>query len=372
MNLKILYRILLISVIALMILGSAEVLSASSIISLMKYDSYYHLFTSHLYKVLIALGALIFFSFLPYEFYRMQSKKLILSVVVLLVVTLFVARNLNGAGRWLNLYAFSFQPSELAKFVLLMHLAFLLEEKGDEIKNYKKGFIYPLTWVLIVAGLIIIQPNVSVSLIIIIVSFTMLFISGAKIIHLSGSLLALSGIAAVVMLNMRHAYERMATYINSLINGGHINIQVFQAKIALGSGWWYGIGIGQSRQSDLFLPEPYGDFIFSIVGEEFGFIGTAAVLCIYLMIFFIGIIVAKNAKDKFGQLLAFGISFTIILSAFINAAVVTGIFPTTGIPLPFISYGGTSIIFTCAATGIIVNIAVSSYKAKVARAEIKK
>ena len=364
MNLKLLYRILIISVIALMILGSAEVLSASSIISLMKYDNYYHLFASHLFKVCIAIGALILFSLIPYELYKKHSKQLIIAIVVLLVV--------KGAGRWINLYAFSFQPSELAKFILLMHLAYLLEEKGDDIKNYKKGFIYPLVWILVIAGLIIIQPNVSVSLIIIIVSFTLLYISGAKIIHLGGSLLALGSIALVVMINMKHAYDRIITYINSLNNGGHINIQVYQAKVALGSGWWYGIGLGQSRQSDLFLPEPYGDFIFSIVGEELGFIGTGVILCIYLMIFFIGIVIAKNAKDKFGQLLAFGISFTIILSAFINAAVVTGMFPTTGIPLPFISYGGTSIIFTCAATGIIINIAISSYKAKRVKMEISK
>jgi cell division protein FtsW len=371
MNLKVLYRILIISVIALMIIGSAEVLSASSIISLMKYDSYYHLFTSHLFKVFIAVGALILFSLIPYDLYKKHSKQLIITVVILLVITLFVARSVKGAGRWINLYAFSFQPSELAKFILLMHLAYLLEEKGEDIKNYKKGFIYPLIWILVVAGLIIVQPNVSVSLIIIIVSFTLLYISGAKLMHLGGSLLALGSVAGIIMINMRHAYDRIMTYINSLNNGGHINIQVYQAKVALGSGWWYGIGLGQSRQSDLFLPEPYGDFIFSIVGEELGFIGTAVILCIYLMIFFIGIIIAKNAKDKFGQLLAFGISFTIILSAFINAAVVTGIFPTTGIPLPFISYGGTSIIFTCAATGIIINIAMSSYKAKRVKAEIK-
>jgi cell division protein FtsW len=355
-----------------MIIGSAEVLSASSLISLMKYDSYYHLFTSHLIKVIIAVGALILFSFLPYEIYKKYSKKLIIAAVILLIITLFIARSVKGAGRWINLYAFSFQPSEVAKLILLMHLAYLIEVKGKELRNYKQGFIYPLVWILVISGLIIIQPNVSVSIIIIIVSFTMLFIGGARLSHISGSLLAMGSLAGIAMLNMQHSYNRIISFFNSIYNGGHINVQVFQAKVALGSGWWYGIGLGQSRQSDLFLPEAYGDFIFSIVGEELGFIGTAIILCFYLMIFFIGVIIAKNAKDQFGQLLAFGISFTIILSAFINAAVVTGLFPTTGIPLPFISYGGTSIIFTCAATGIIVNIAIKAHKSKLMKTEIKK
>jgi cell division protein FtsW len=365
MNLKLLYRVLIISVISLMIIGSVEVLSASSIISLMKYDSYYSLFTSHLLKVFIAFGALILFSFIPYQIYKKISKKLIVGIVVLLLITLFIAHNVKGAGRWINLYAFSFQPSEIAKFVLIIHLAFLIEDKQNDLKNYNKGFVYPLIWILIIAGLIIIQPNVSVSVILIIVSFTLLFVGGARINHIAGSLAAFGGLALIAMLNMAHSYKRIIGFLSSLQDGTHTNIQVFQAKVALGSGWIYGIGLGQSRQSDLFLPEAYGDFIFSVVGEELGFIGTTVILCIYLLIFIIGVIIAKNAKDKFGQLLAFGISFTIILSAFINAAVVTGLFPTTGIPLPFISYGGTSIIFTCAAMGIIINIAMQAYKAKI-------
>jgi cell division protein FtsW len=372
MNLKVLYRILIISVVSLMIIGSIEVLSASSIISLMKYDSYYRLFSSHLLKVFMAISTLIIFSFIPYDVYKKISKKLIVGVAILLVITLFIAHNVKGAGRWINLYAFSFQPSEIAKFVLIIHLAYLIEEKQKDLKDYNKGFIYPLIWILLIPGLIIIQPNVSVCIILIMVSFTLLFIGGARLYHLAGSLTAFGSLALIAMLKMSHSYKRIIGFLNSMNDNSQINIQVFQAKVALGSGWIYGIGLGQSRQSDLFLPEAYGDFIFSIIGEELGFIGTALILSIYLMIFIIGVIIAKNAKDKFGQLLAFGISFTIILSAFINAAVVTGLFPTTGIPLPFISYGGTSIIFTCAAMGIIVNIAMQAHNAKTKKIEVKR
>lgn len=365
MNLKLLARILIITVIALMIIGSALVLSASSTYSAYRFkDDFYHLFTLHIIKVLIALTVLILFSVIPYDVYRKHSKKAMMLFAGLLVLTFLIAQTFKGAGRWINLWAFSFQPSEVAKFALLMHVASLLEEKGDLIKDYKRGFIYPLIWIIMIAGLIFIQPNVSVSLIVLMTSFSVLFVGGASLKHIFASLATLGGAAGVFMMIFKHSRKRILTFINSLANGGEINIQVAQAKIALGSGGLLGLGLGQSRQSDLFLPESYGDFIFSVLGEELGFLGTAGVLTVYVVIFVMGVIIAKRATDRFGQLLAFGISFSIILSAFINAAVVTGIFPTTGIPLPFISYGGTSIVFTCAAAGILVNIGLKSNMVK--------
>jgi cell division protein FtsW len=139
-------------------------------------------------------------------------------------------------------------------------------------------------------------------------------------------------------------------------------MQVKQAIYSLGSGGLLGVGIGNSKQNNLFLPEAYGDFIFAILGEETGFVGVVIVLLFYLILFVAGILIAKKAKDKFGQMLAFGISFSIIINAFINAAVATGLFPTTGLPLPFISYGGTSIIFLSVAVGILLNIAILNSK----------
>ncbi|MCU7497107.1 MAG: cell division protein FtsW [Ignavibacteria bacterium] len=365
MNLKYLSRIFYIAILALIIVGSALVLSASSAYSALRFhDNLYRLFSAHIIRVVIAIFSLVLFSVIPYELYRVYSKKIIIGVAGLLVLTLFIAPNVKGAGRWINLGLFSFQPSEIAKFFLIVHLAYLIEAKGDELQDYKNGFKYPLVWIIIIAGLIFVQPNVSTSLVVSTIAFTLLFIGGAKISHIV-STVGLAGIAAFCFMMMfHHSRQRILTFFHSFGSGSEINLQVAQAKIALGSGGFLGLGLGQSRQSNLFLPEAYGDFIFSIMGEELGFLGVVVILLIYLVIFFAGIIIAKNAKDKFGQLLAFGISFTIIISAFINAAVVTGIFPTTGIPLPFISYGGTSIIFMCGAAGVIVNIAVKSHKYK--------
>jgi len=350
-------KILLVLVTILMMLGMAMVFSASSTYSELKFDSVYHLFNSHIVRVIMAVGALVIFSLIPYEFYQKHSKKFVLAIVLLLVFTFLVAAKVKGAGRWLSFYLFTVQPSEVAKIVLIMHLAYLIERKGDKIKDLKDGLVYPLVWVFVIAGLVLIQPNVSTSIIITTISFAVLYVGGARFKHVLGILGSAAAVGFGVMMLLPHSRTRVLTFWNSLVSGGDINMQVKQAKIGLGSGGFWGVGLGQSRQSDLFLPESYGDFIFSVLGEELGFIGAFIVLFIYLAIFLIGIMIAKNSNDEFGQLLAFGLSFSIVLSAFINASVVIGILPTTGITLPFISYGGTSITFMCAAIGIILNIA---------------
>lgn len=362
MSLKLIARILILSVLSLLIIGSALVLSASHLYSLLRFDSFYHLFNSHISKVILAVCALLAVSMIPYRYYKQYSKKLIVGTVFLLIITYIIAPDVKGAGRWINLYVISFQPSEIAKIVLIMHLAYLIEIKGKLLDNYKQGFMYPLIWIFIIAGLIFIQPNVSTSLLIVFTSFTVLFIGGAKLKHIFSSIAVTGVCAGFFMMLFSHSRGRILTFIDSFNNGGTINTQVTQAKIALGSGGVLGLGIGHSRQSDLFLPEAYGDFIFSILGEELGFIGAVFVLLVYLVMFVMGILVAKKARDRFAQLLAFGISFLIVINAFTNAAVVMGVFPTTGIPLPFISYGGTSIMFTCGAIGIIINIALETYK----------
>lgn len=362
MNLNYLSRIMLISVMALMLIGSALVLSASSTYSALRFDSFYRLFNSHLGKVGVAFILLFLSVSFDYNYYKKYTKTLAIGGAVLLVITLIVAPNVKGAGRWLNLGFITFQPSEVAKFVLLMHVAKLIEEKGEMLQELQQGFMYVLFWICAMAGLVIIQPNVSTSLIIFATSFSLLFVGGARLKHIFATIGIAGGAAATIMMMFSHSRARIMTFLSSLEKGGEINIQVAQAKIALGSGGILGVGIGQSRQSDLFLPEAYGDFIFSILGEEFGFIGAVLVLMIYVLIFFCGVIIAKKTTDKFGQLLAFGISFSILLSAFINAAVVTGVFPTTGIPLPFISYGGTNIWITCLAAGIVINIGMINHK----------
>jgi len=337
-------------------------MSASSTYSGFKFDSIFHLFNSHVFNVLLGIGFMILFCFIPYELYRDNSKLLIFLITLILIATLFLAANIKGAGRRLDIGLFSFQPAEAAKLILIMHLASLIEDKGEMISNFRYGFMYLFIWIGIISFLILIQPNFSNGIILVMISLTILYVGGAKLRHIISASAASLFAGGLIALLFPHARSRIFSFIESIFSGGYINLQVKQAFLSLGSGGIFGVGIGHSRQSDLFLPEAYGDFIFAILGEELGFIGAVVVLACYLLIFFAGILIAKKTKDKFGQLLAFGISLTIIIYAFINAAVTTGLLPTTGLPLPFISYGGTSIIFLCISIGILVNIAVTNSK----------
>jgi cell division protein FtsW len=344
----------------LMMLGLIIVMSASSTFSEFKFDSVFHLFNSHLFKVLLGSICLAIFCFIPYEVYKEYSKPAIFIIAFVLFATLFLAPNIKGAGRWINFGFISFQPADAAKLILICHLAAMLDDKQEVLHDFRNGFVYLFFWVVLIAALVLIQPNISNGVLIIIIGLTLMYVGGAKFKHILASsfLCLLSGLGAAMV--FPHSRSRILGYINSFNSGTDINIQVKQALLGLGSGGIFGVGIGHSRQNNLFLPEAYGDFIFAILGEETGFIGSILVLIAFLIFFTAGLLIAKKTKDRFGQLLAFGISFSVIIYALINAGVTTGLLPTTGLPLPFISYGGTSLVFLCISTGILINIAITN------------
>ena len=346
---------------ALMLLGLIIVMSASSTYSVFKFDNVFYLFNSHLFKVFLGIGAIVLFAFIPYDLYRSLSKPMIILTTILLIVTLLIAPDIKGAGRWLNLGLFTLQPADIAKFVLIIHLSVLLEDKTNVMENYRHGFLYLFIWIMIISGLIMLQPSISNGIILILITLTLIYTGGAKFKHILASML-LSGLAiGTIAMIFPHSRSRILSYVGSILNGGDLNFQVKQALYSLSSGGIFGVGIGNSMQSNLFLPEAYGDFIFAILGEELGLIGSITVLTAYLILFISGIMVAKKAKDRFGQFLAFGITISIVLDAFVNVAVTTGLVPTTGLPLPFISYGGTSLVFLCISVGILINVAFTNH-----------
>ena len=346
---------------ALMLLGLTIVMSASSTYSVFKFDSVFYLFNSHLFKVLFGISAVLIFAFIPYEYYRRLSKPAIIATAILLVITLLFAPNIKGAGRWLSFGVISIQPADIAKLVLIIHLALLLEAKANVIDNYRHGFLYLFIWIIGISGLIMIQPNISSGIMLILISLTVIYAGGAKLKHILVSILISGVVIGIAAMIYPHSRSRIFTFVGSITSGGDLNFQVKQALYSLGSGGIFGVGIGNSMQSNLFLPEAYGDFIFAILGEELGLVGSIAVLVAYLVLLVCGILVAKKTKDQFGQLLAFGITISIVFYAFVNVAVTTGVLPTTGLPLPFISYGGTSLIFLCISVGILINIAFTNH-----------
>lgn len=346
--------------IALMLLGLVIVMSASSTYSVFKFESVFHLFNSHLFKVGLGILFMVLFCFIPYEFYKGLSKWALIAAVVVLVITLLIAPSIKGAGRWLNLGFISVQPADIAKLFLIIHLAFLLEDKTNLIDNFRHGFMYLFIWVILVSGLIMIQPNFSNGILLILISLTIMYVGGARLKHIFISLIGVVSTGGIAALIYPHSRDRIFSFVSALQNGGDINLQVKQALYSLGSGGITGVGVGNSMQNNLFLPEAYGDFIFAILGEELGFVGAILVLISFFVLFISGIMIAKKTKDRFGQILAFGITLSIITYAFVNIAVTTGLLPTTGLPLPFISYGGTSLLFLCISIGILINIALSN------------
>lgn len=357
---KKLSTLIFIASLLLVLFGTYLVMSASSTYSEFKFENQFHLFNIHLIRAVVGILFLIIFMFIPYEIYKDFSKLLLFISIGLLVLTLLLATEVKGARRWIDLGIVNFQPVDLVKIVLFIHLAALIENKGEEIRDLKKGFVYPLIWIIITVGLIIIQPNVSNGIILFLVSLIILWIGNAKIKHILSTFFVGGFSVLTAIMVFPHARSRFLSFIHSIQNDTEINMQVQQAIIGLGSGGIYGVGLGNSSQRNLFLPEAYGDFIFAILGEEIGFIGSLIILLIYLLIFLFGIIIAKNSKDKFGQLLGFAISFSFVIYAFINASVACGILPTTGLPLPLISYGGSSLITSCISLGILINIGLTN------------
>ncbi|HPN38479.1 MAG TPA: FtsW/RodA/SpoVE family cell cycle protein [Melioribacteraceae bacterium] len=358
MNMKVISRVFLIVVIALVVMGIVMVLGATSGIS-----KNYSMIRSHLGKVLLASGFFVATVLTPYTKYKKASKIMLFVGILMLIYTLIAGINIKGASRWINLGFISFQPSEFVKIVIVIHLANLIDRKGELLTDFKRGYLPVLFWIFLTVFFIILQPNLSTSFLIITVGFSLLYISGASLKHLGFTLLIVFVLGSAIMMSYSHGRARIYQFMG-LTEKTEINIQSYQANIALGSGGLSGRGLANNRQSDMFLPEAYGDFIYAIIGEQFGFIGTVFVLLVYLFLMTLGVFIAYKCKDRYGQLLGIGLTLVISLNAFVNMAVVSGAAPVTGITLPFISFGGTSIMAFSSAAGIIANIALTYSREK--------
>lgn len=341
----------------LMLFSSIVVYSASSAFSGTKFQGNTdQLLVNHLGKVILAVLVLFGFIKLPLEKLKPYTKIFLTLTLGLLLLTVFIGTISNGAQRWLRYGTIGFQPSDIARFALIIHLAYLIENKGELIKDFKVGFIPVMFWTGITSGLVILQPNFSTAIIIAFVGLGLVFIGGCRIKHIVGTFLIFIPIAAIILFSASYRTERFEGYVNSLVSDTYINKQVEQATIGFGVGYVSGTGIGNSKQKNAFLPEAYSDFIFAVIGEEYGFIGTTVILTIYLIIIYRGFRIAKKCTNNFYKYVAFGLTFSIGLYAFINAAVTLGLVPTTGIPLPFLSYGGSSLVTNAAGIGAILNI----------------
>jgi cell division protein FtsW len=352
---------LLIVVLGLMVVSLGVVYSASAEWSYKRFETQSHYLDLHAIKVLLSIGALFVGLSIPYNFYKKFTKPALSIAVLLLVVTIILGGETKGAVRWLRFGGLGFQPSEFAKFALLFHVSLLLALKGEYIRDFKNSFL-PLTiWIGLIAGLVLAQPNLSTGMMIFSLTLILLFVGRVRILHLLGLLIvalctfALYVLVMAYILKRPYQLQRIMHFFQGDLNGKQ-NYQLWQGIIGFGNGGLFGVGPGESRQRDLFLPESYNDFVFSIVGEEYGLIGTILVLAAFLFIMLRGFRIAKHANDDFARFLSIAITSTITLYALVNACVSLGILPTTGLPMPFISYGGTSLLLSAFSLGVLLNI----------------
>ena len=350
-DLGVLYTILI-----LLAIGVVMIYSASSFYSMFHYnDSMFYLKKQ---GIMAVIGLVAMFFMMNFDYHRLKKitpKLLIITIPLLIAVFFFPA--VNGAKRWIQLGGLSFQPSELTKYVVVLFLALSIDIKGDGIKDFWTGIVPYLALSGFFAALVLAEKNLSIAAIIMIVTFILLFISGGKIKHLFGIVLpTLLTLAIFFIFSSDYRRARMLNFIDPWKDAAGDGYQLIQSFYALGSGGITGLGLGQSRQKTLYMPEPHNDFIFSIIGEELGLIGCLLIISLFIIFIWRGVRIAIKAKDTYGKLLAMGITSIIAVQAIINKAVVTGSMPVTGVPMPFISYGGTSLVINLTAMGILLNI----------------
>jgi cell division protein FtsW len=346
-------------VLGLLFFSVAFVYSASAGFSNAKTGSSETFFWSHAVRVLAGIVVLLVFARIDYHWVEKWSKPLLIMALGMLVYVLLEGTRMKGATRWIDAGPISFQPSEFAKFALLMHLSVMMADKRDYIGDFKFAFLPMMFWVALVCGLIALQPNLSTASVIFMLAMGLLFIGRVRLLQLGAVVgVGLAG-AALYAVSAAYRMKRIMAYISmhssSSDSSSAGNYQLNQGLLAFGSGGVFGVGPGQSRQR-LFVPEPFGDFIYSIIGEEYGVLGTLAIMAVFGVIVWRGLLVARQAPDDLGRNLAAGITLTIGAYAIINACVTTGLVPTTGLPMPFVSYGGSSVLFSAAAVGVLLNV----------------
>lgn len=310
----------------------------------------------------IGLGAvaMLVTSRIPYRFWRDTWVVIgalgISAVLLILVIIPGVGVYLNGSRRWLSIAGMSFQPSEFAKIAVVLYMATTLTYRGKRIKSLIFGIVPVLLVPGVVFLLILQQPNLSTAGSILITSLVLIIIAGARWRHILLMLIGGIGVGGFYAWSAPYRRERLLSFTDPFVKMNDEGYQLAQSLIAFGSGGTFGMGLGMGRQKYAYLPYPESDFIFAIVGEDFGLVGCVAVIALFVAFLLCGMRIATHCRDKFGALLAAGITCSITVQAFLNMGVVIGILPTTGLPLPFFSAGGTSISITMAAVGILMNI----------------
>lgn len=318
----------------------------------------------HVVRAFMALVCLFLFMKIDYHALGKYAGIGYVTSVVLMVYVLTMPDSaaINGAKRWICLGSLRFQVSEFARIALVVFLASRCVRLGEELR--KSGvFVRQLVKIGIVCLLIVLEPDFSTAGLIGVVGVAMLFVAGARIVHLLGAAFVVLPATILAVLATPYRRQRLAGFLNMADNSDGVAYQIHQSLIGIGNGGLFGVGLGQGEQKYFYLPEPHTDFVFSVLGEEIGFLGLLVMLSLFVFLLYRGIRIAHDARDPLGRLMAFGLTFALGAYVILHAAVNTGIVPTTGVPLPFLSYGGMSLVFTMCSVGILLNISSQSERA---------
>ncbi len=349
------WTVLILAVFGLVMLSSAGIIDAQK-----KFDSpYFYFYHQLFYSVLPGLALMFVFSKIDHRWWKKLAMPILLAglVLVTLVFVPGVGQGLKGATRWISVFGYSFQPGECLKLAMIVYLATWFSGRDERLKNWSYGMA-PFFIVLIFVGLLLIlQPDLGTLIIVTIISVGLYFVAGGSLKHIgvAGVIIVILMVATIIFEPYR--IDRIKTFFDPSIDPRGISYQVNQSLISIGSGGLLGNGFGKSTQKFGFLPEVVSDSIFAVVVEELGLIGGGLIILMFAWLCFLFIKIARNARDKFSSLFVMGMNLWICSQAFINIAANTGLVPLTGIPLPFISYGGTAMVVLLAGIGISINIA---------------
>lgn len=357
-------------VIVLLVIGIVMMFSAGYAIAVSKGHAGTYYVSRQIIFAIIGLFVMFVLSYWDYHFFakRWVAFSIFGVALVLLALVLTPLGYGTDAGikRWLGFGSFSFQPSEIMKFGIIVLFSYLISNNYDKMKKFKTGIVPYLVILGVVSGLMMLEPHLSGTLLICFIGIIIVFVGGARFVHM----LALGGIGVAGLVSViiykssvegfNYFQERIQGWRDPFADATDKTWQTCQSLIAIGSGGVFGLGLGESRQKYLYLPESQNDFVFAIVCEELGFIGAVTVILLFALFVFRGMLIASNAKDKFGMLMCVGLTIQVGIQAFLNIAVASNFMPNTGISLPFFSYGGTSLIMLLAQMGIILNISRQS------------
>jgi cell division protein FtsW len=350
--------ILLVTTTVLVLIGLVMVFSSSGVYAMEKYNDAYYFLKRQI--IWVFLGTIIMMLARETDYRGLEKYTyLIMGVTFLMLLAVMMpglGKEVGGARRWLMLGGLTFQPSELAKFALILFIAKSLVKRSDQLKNFAYGYLPKL----IVLGFffipILFQPDFGTAMIICIVTFTMLMIAGLRSKFLIYSILAIVPFAVLAIMNADYRQRRIIAFLNPWEHESNAGFQVVQSFYAFGRGGIFGSGIGSSSQKLFYLPEAHTDFIFSVIGEELGFVGALIIISLFSILIWRGFVIAYYAKDSFGTHVAIGLTLLIGIQAFMNIGVTVGLLPTKGLTLPFVSMGGSSLVILMLSIGVLLNI----------------